>query len=152
MSISDSLVPAYIELLSAGAWDDLRSQYQATQRGEAEPLALKHALAARVVERFLGGAAAEAAADRFWRVVQRKEAPSDLAEIEVASGAGGGRGLLELLEALQMVRSRGEARRLVEQKAIEIDGRLVVDPATRLAPGSYLVRVGKRRFARVRIV
>jgi tyrosyl-tRNA synthetase len=85
-------------------------------------------------------------------VVQLKETPPDLAEVEVESGGDGARGLLELLQALEMVRSRGEARRLVEQNAISIDGRVVVDPAVRLAQGSYLLRVGKRRFAKIRIV
>lgn len=152
MSISDTLMPAYIELLSAGEWKDLHSVHQALQRGQADPLALKHALAARVVERFHGRPASEAAADRFRRVVQLKETPPDLAEVEVESGGDGARGLLELLQALEIVRSRGEARRLVEQNAISIDGRVVVDPAVRLAQGSYLLRVGKRRFAKIRIV
>ncbi len=151
MSISDTSMLHYFDLLRAGGWEDLRDERAQVERGEGDPLAFKHALAARVVARFHGAGAAAEAARRFRSVIQRKQAPSDLTLLEVAAGEGGERGLLELLEALEMVRSRGEARRLVEQSAIQIDGRPVLDPALRLARGEYLLRIGKRRFARVRI-
>lgn len=151
MSVSDASMLHYFDLLRAGGWEDLCAARAQVARGEGDPLAFKHALAARVVTRFHGAAAAEQAASRFRSVIQRKEAPSDLPLLEVEAGGDGERGLLELLEALTLVRSRGEARRLVEQNAIQIDGRPVGDPALRLARGEYLLRLGKRRFARIRI-
>jgi tyrosyl-tRNA synthetase len=59
---------------------------------------------------------------------------------------------LELLESLELVASRSEARRLVGQKAVRVDGEVVADPALRLSAGAYLLKVGKRRFARVRLI
>ena len=64
-------------------------------------------------------------------------------------GKDGRRGLLELLETLDFASSRGEGRRLVQQKAVQIDGEPVRDSGLYLAPGTYLIRVGKRRIARV---
>jgi tyrosyl-tRNA synthetase len=56
------------------------------------------------------------------------------------------------LERLELVASRSEARRLVGQKAVRVDGEVVADPTLRLSAGSYLLKVGKRRFARVRLI
>ena len=57
--------------------------------------------------------------------------------------------LLEVLESLKLIASRSEGRRLVAQGAVSIDGATVGDPTLRLSAGNFLVRVGKRRFARV---
>ena len=108
-------------------------------------------MAERLVARFHDAAAAAAAAQHFRRVIQEKGVPEDVPETALSVGPDGDRGLLELLEELGLVASRGEARRLVNQGAISIDGRGIEDPTRRLDPGAYLIKVGKRRFARVRI-
>ena len=62
------------------------------------------------------------------------------------------RGLIEILEAAGLVASRSEARRLVTQNAVQIDGERVADPLLAPGmPGAYLLKVGKRRFARIRL-
>jgi len=151
MSISDLLMLAWIELLDAGEWGDLSQPRELVAGGEGDPLGLKHDLARRIVERFHGSDAAEQAAAAFRRVVQGKQVPEDLPERSFTAGEAGARGLLELLEALEMVESRSDARRLIGQSAVSIDGEPERDPTRRLAPGSYLLKVGKRRFARVRV-
>ena len=149
MSVSDALMLEYFDRLGGGDCEALGAEREALGRGEGDPLAFKQALARGLVERFHGSDAARAAAEHFRRVVQRKEVPEDLPERSFPVGKDGRKGLLELLEALDFASSRGEGRRLIQQKAVEIDGQLVRDPALYLAPGSYLIRVGKRRFARV---
>ena len=151
MSVSDTLMLDWLELLSAGAWGDLAEARARVVAGGGDPLALKHDLAGRIVERFHGAEAAGGAAAAFRRVVQGKAVPEDLPEQVLTAGEGGERGLLEVLEALEMVPSRSEARRLIGQSAVSIDGRPEKDPTRRLAAGSYLLKVGKRRFARLRI-
>jgi tyrosyl-tRNA synthetase len=151
MSVSDTLMLDWLELLSAGAWDDLAEARARVVAGGGDPLALKHDLARRIVERFHGAEAAAGAAAAFRRVVQGKAVPEDLPEQVLAGGEGGERGLLEVLEALEMVASRSEARRLIGQSAVSIDGQPVKDPMRRLGAGSYLLKVGNRRFARLRI-
>jgi tyrosyl-tRNA synthetase len=151
MSISDELMLRYFDLLRAGRWEDLLPTRDLVASGGGDPLAFKHQLAERIVGQYHGSRAAGGAAERFQRVVHDKAAPEDLEVIEVRAGARGDLGLLELLEALSLVKSRGEARRLIEQNAVRVDGRLVRDPAARLGEGEFLLRVGKRRYARVRI-
>jgi tyrosyl-tRNA synthetase len=152
MSISDRLMLDYYDLLSAGEWDELAPQRAAIGRGEGDPLAFKHALAARIVERFQGADRAIAAAERFKRIVQRREIPEEIPALEIAS-EGRSVGLLEGLVKAGMAGSNGEARRLVAQGGVQVDGQRVVDPRMGLEPGGpYLIQVGKRRFIRLQVV
>lgn len=151
MSISDELMLQYFDLLHARQWGDLDGMRELLAHNEGDPLTFKHQLAGRIVGRYHGARAADEAAARFRQVVQDKGVPGDLEELEVGVGTLGDRGLLELLEGLGLVTSRGEARRLVQQGAVQVDGCRVEDPALRLGAGTHLLRVGKRRFARVRI-
>lgn len=147
MSISDLLMLEYYDLLHGGMWADLRDRRDAA--GERDPLAFKHELAIRIVTRFHGEEAARAAREHFQRVVQRKEVPDDVPESRLPLEMGRGRGLLEILEALGLAQSRSDARRLISQRAVSVDGRRVDDAALILDAGSYLIQVGKRRFARL---
>jgi tyrosyl-tRNA synthetase len=147
MSISDDLMREWYERLEVGPGDGAAGPWVALEGGD--PLALKQQLAAALVARFAGAEAAPRAAEHFHRVIQRKEAPEDLPETRLEVGPDGQRGLLELLVALELVGSNSEARRLVGQGAVQLDGERVRDAALRLEPGSYLIKVGKRRFSRL---
>jgi tyrosyl-tRNA synthetase len=149
MSIPDPLMLAWIRVLGAGRWEDLLRDAAAVEAGGGDPFLLKQALAARLVERFHGAEAAGEAAARFRRVVQRGEIPEQVPELRVALPAEGSAGLLDVMRSALGVASNAEARRLVAQGAVEIDGRRIDDPALRLEAGVYLLRAGKRRFARV---
>jgi tyrosyl-tRNA synthetase len=152
MSVSDTLMLEYYDLLHDGRWEALQALRAALGRGEGDPMEFKLGLARALVERFAGGEAAREAADHFRNVVQGKGTPEDLEEVRCETGPGGEIGLLELLERLELVASRSETRRLVGQKAVRVDGEVVADPTLRLPAGSYLLKVGKRRFARVRLI
>src|SRR5262245_30686440 len=121
MSISDTLMLSWYDVLSAGAWEELRAERKRLGDGAGNPLAFKHALAQRVVARFHGEASALAAAEHFRRVVQEREAPSDVPETALALGAHVQLGLLEIIKRLDFTKSVGEARRLVAQGAVELD-------------------------------
>lgn len=151
MSLSDTLMLDYIDQLGFGEWADLDSAGREVRRGGGDPLALKHQLASRVVARLHGSDAAQSAEDRFRKVVQRRELPDDIPETTLEIGPGADLGLIEILERLKLTETRSEARRLVSQGAVQIDNQRVGDPTRRLAAGSYLIRVGKRRFARIQI-
>jgi tyrosyl-tRNA synthetase len=151
MSISDSLMLEYFDLLHDGRWPELTPLREALKRGEGSPMEFKLALARAMVARFAGEQAAEQAATHFRNVVQRKETPADLEEVVCEAREGGEIGLLELLDQLNLVPSRSEARRLIGQNAVRINDEIVGDPRLRLSVGSYLLKVGKRRFAKVRI-
>jgi tyrosyl-tRNA synthetase len=151
MSISDALMLEYFDRLSAGGWEDLATQRQALGSGQGDPLAFKKELARRIVERFHGADAAGAAAEHFQRVIGRKETPDDLDEVTVPLQGGNPLGLLDLLVQLGFAGSTSEGRRLIKQNAVSVSGEAVSDPALRLGEGSYLVKVGKRRFAQVKL-
>jgi tyrosyl-tRNA synthetase len=151
MSVSDELMLEYYDLLNGGQWEALEPLRGALGRGEGGPMEFKLGLAGALVERFSGADAAREAADHFRNVVRDKRAPEDLEEVRCETGPDGEIGLLELLERLELVASRSEARRLVGQKAVRVNDELVADPTIRLSAGSYLLKVGKRRFAQVRL-
>jgi len=151
MSVSDTLMLEYYDLLHDGQWEALEPSRKALGRGQGDPMEFKLGLARALVERFAGDEAAREAADHFRNVVQDKRTPKDLEEVRCETGPEGEISLPELLERLELVTSRSEARRLVGQKAVRIDGEVVADPALRLSAGTYLLKVGKRRFARVRL-
>ena len=147
MSIPDPLMTEYFDLLHDASWEKLREWRSSGEGGE--PLAVKHELASRIVARFHGDDAARAARAQFERVVQRKEVPDDVPERTLPLGDGGERGLLDVLVALGMAKSRSEARRLVVEHAVSLNGQRVEDATIVLNRGSYLVQVGRRRFARL---
>lgn len=151
MSVSDPLMLEYFDLLADDRLDDLRPQREAVARGDGNPMELKLGLARALVERFHGEAASAEAAAQFRSVVQRKQTPTDLVEIVRETGSSGRIGLLALLDELGLVASRSEARRLVAQSAVRVDDEVVSEPSRELAAGSYLLKVGKRRYARVRL-
>ncbi len=151
MRLSDETMLGYFDLLQVASWEDLRPARAELGRGGGDPFVFKQELARRLVERFHGERAAERAAAHFRRVVREGGTPDDLPEREVPLGSDGEIGLLELLERLGLVESRSEARRLVAQGAVQIDGERVSDPTRRLGPGVHLLRAGRRRFARARL-
>jgi tyrosyl-tRNA synthetase len=152
MSIPDALLASWVQLLGSGRWDDLRPLGEAIEAGGGDPLALKQALAERIVARFHDVAAAERARGHFRRVVQEKQLPAEVPERSVALAAGvPSAGLLDVMREVLGVPSNAEARRLIAQGAVELDGQRVEDPSLRLAAGAYLLRAGRRRFARIRV-
>ena len=152
MSISDALMLEYYDRLRAGEWGDLRAERERLGRGEGDPLAFKQDLAFRLTERFHGREAAEGAQLHFRRVVQRGDVPEELPEHSLSLPPGGRRGLLDVMREVGFTRSIGEARRLVQQGAVQVDGEAVSEVGLTLPAGSYLLRAGKRRFARVELV
>jgi tyrosyl-tRNA synthetase len=151
MSISDPLMLQYIRELGFGRWDDLASPAEEVRTGGGDPLALKQSLAFRVVERFHGSSAAQQAAAHFRKVVQNREVPEEIPEVSLPLGPQGEAGFLDVLRKAFELRSNSEARRLVAQRAVWLDGELVTDPTSRLRAGSYLLRAGKRQYARVEL-
>lgn len=151
MSIPDVLVPSWIRLLGAGRWEDLLPAATALEEGGGDAFVLKQSLAQRLVERFHGSEEASRAGSHFRRVVRQREAPENLPEARVAPQSDGRAGLLDVMRETLGIASNAQARRLVLQGAVEIDGRRVEDPGLRLAVGSYVLRAGRRRFTRVTI-
>jgi tyrosyl-tRNA synthetase len=151
MSIPDSLLPRWLELLGEGE-QALADGRAALEAGSANPRDVKAALARAIVARLQGDAAAREAEAHFDRVIRQKQAPEEVPEVEIGGVAAEGIDLLEVLQRAGFAASRGEGRRLVQQGGVRLDDSRVGDPGRRLPPGSYLLQVGKRRYARLKLV
>jgi tyrosyl-tRNA synthetase len=150
MSIPDALMWDWLLLLTDIGTDEIARRKRELEAGALHPKKVKQELARTLVAQFLGEAAAREAEEEFERVFAGGGTPDEVAELEIAAGAP----LAELLAAAGLVPSRNEARRMLEQGAVTLDGDRASDPravlAARVEP--YLVKVGKRRFARVRLL
>ena len=153
MQIDDDVVFRFFELLSRRSNEELAALKKARADGR-NPMEIKALFAREIVERFHDAAAAEHAAREFERVYSKDAVPDDVPERRRGAAPGGVAELAWALKQANLVASTSDARRLVEQGGVEVDGARVTDPKTRLEPGSeYLVRVGSknRRFARIRV-
>lgn len=148
MSLPDETMPAWLRILSCGEWDDLLAQAERATDGAGEPMAIKQRLAHGIVSRIHGDESADEAEDHFRRVVQRKERPKEIPTVELPCGQPERR-LIDVLVEASLCSSRSEARRLVEQGGVSIDGVRCVDPFTIVRAGENLLQLGKRRFVRV---
>ncbi len=143
MRISDALMWRYYELLTDEDLDALKALH---------PMEAKKRLAFGIVARFHGEAAAREAQAHFERVFSRRELPEEMPEKEVAAEDAEGVWVARALVQAGLVASTSEAVRLIRQGAVRVDGARVEDKDMRLAPGGpYVVRAGKRRFARLRV-
>ena len=147
MSISDTLMWRYFELLSSLSLDELGGLKAACEAGR-NPRDVKVQLAGEMTARFHGPAAAQSAREGFESRFSKGALPEDLEEVSV-SGAPIGIG--QLLREAGLVASGSEAMRNVEQGGVRIDGDKVSDKGLKLGAGIYVVQVGKRRAARVTV-
>jgi len=150
MSIPDSLLPRWIELLGRAEWE-LTQRVTAMAAGEENPRDVKAALAARLVERYHGAPAAREAEAHFDRVFRQHRAPEEIPTVEVASSGPEGVRLVDALLAAGFANSRSEARRLIGQGGVRVGEARVSDLEASLPAGEHLLQAGKRRFARVRV-
>jgi tyrosyl-tRNA synthetase len=151
MSISDTLMWRYFELLSFEHADKIAMMKRSVEEG-ANPRDIKFELAKEIVSRFHGGPkAGDVAMQNFIARFQQREMPADMSEIELA-GNGKGLALPRVLKEAGLTASTSEALRLIKQGGVRIDGEKAEDPALEISPGQARVfQVGKRKFMRVRV-
>ncbi len=142
MSISDGLMTRYFDLLAGGDAAELA----AVHSGALHPMEAKKRLATMIVAEYHGPDGAERAREYFETKFQRREVPADARVYHV----DGEIWICELMKQLGFVPSTSEARRLVGQGAVRVDGRAITDVNFRFVPGTnQVLEVGKRRVARI---
>lgn len=151
MSIPDAAITGWCRVLGMGEWADLSHRAERLGEGAEPPMELKHALAQKIVARLHGALEAERASEHFRRVIQQGETPDEVPKVEVPPSSNGDVGLLDALRSAFALASNGEARRLVAQGGVQIDGQVEKDATRRLTVGSYLIRVGKRKYVRLAV-
>jgi tyrosyl-tRNA synthetase len=147
MSISDTMMWRYFDLLSFRSIEELAALRAETQAGR-NPRDAKVLLGQEIVARFHSQGAAEAALAAFEARFRDGAIPENMPEVTVA---GAPVGILKLLREAGLVTSGAEAQRNVEQGGVRLDGDRVEDKGLQLAAGTYVVQVGKRKFARVTV-
>lgn len=143
MSLPDELMQQYYELLTDIPWDQAKALH---------PKECKMQLGRTLVSWLHGEAAAHAAQEAFERVYARKELPEEIAQVNVTPGADGALWIVDLLDQAKLIESRSQARRLIQQGGVQIDGEKVesVDANVPLRDGMVL-KVGKHKFAKVKL-
>lgn len=151
MSVSDALMWRYWTLLTDLGPGEVDSLQKSVTSGSRHPMDVKFSLALTITTDFHGAEAAAAAEAHFRAVHQRRETPDEVAEFRLPASAEPAQ-LVKVLVGAGLSPSNAEARRLLQQGGVKLDGEGVSDPFTTVnatAGSSYLVQVGKRRFARI---
>ena len=144
LSISDELMWRWYTLLSFQSMDAIEALKREVQGGR-NPKDAKVALAKEITSRFHGAAAAEAAEQDF---INRSKGgvPDDIPDVPLV---GTPMGIGALLKAAGLAPSTSEANRLIDGGGVRVDSHVVSDKGLKLNAGTYVVQVGKRKFARV---
>lgn len=148
MSISDELMWHYFELLSFRPMSQIAALKAEVQAGR-NPRDVKVDLAMEIVARFHSQAAAHQALEDFEARFKQGAIPDDIAEVSLS---GAPIGIVAALKQAGLAPSTSEAIRNIEQGGVRIDSEKVSDRNLQLVAGSYVLQVGKRKFARVTIV
>lgn len=151
MSISDKLMWSYLELLSFRPMSEINAWREASQQ-DMNPRDVKINLAKEIVTRFHDKNAAERAHENFIARFTRHEIPQELLEQTVASEQG--KMLISnLLKEAGLVATTSDGNRLIAQGGVKIDGEKISDKNLTIAVGeSHIYQVGKRKFAKVKVV
>jgi tyrosyl-tRNA synthetase len=148
MSISDEQLWRYLELLSFESSATIAQWKRSVSEG-ANPRDVKVRFAQEIVARFHDRAAAEDALGDFEARFRQGAIPEDLPEQELPAPAGGAP-LVQVLKSSGVCPSAAEAQRMIEQGGVRVNGEKVSDKGLKLAPGgTYVLQVGKRKFAKV---
>jgi tyrosyl-tRNA synthetase len=147
MSIPDHAMPLYFKLATRFLPPQVAEVERALAGGSRHPRDLKMELAREIVSIFHGDDAAAAAEEHFRTVFQQRELPSDMPEVRLDGPVG----LLALMTGHGLAASNSEARRLVQQGGVKVNGQTVYDFKLDIAPtvGEQVLQVGRRKFLKL---
>ncbi len=149
MSVSDDLMWTYYELLSAKSMEEIAALKASVADGSLHPKKAKEELAHEFVCRFHGQKAADEAQADFNAVFANGGVPQDAPEGTCESGEKSDP--VSILADFGLAKSRSEARRKIAEGGFYIDGTQCKDDKTPLAPGSYVIRFGKKKFLKLTV-
>jgi len=147
LSISDALMWRYYELLSTKSITEIEALKSDVSNGTLHPKAVKEDLACEIIERFHTKEAAIEAKNEFERVHKKSELPSNIATFSL-------QGPLWIAKALvdaNISPSTSQSRRDIKQGAVKINQEKISDEQLQLQTGEYILQVGKRKFAKVKV-
>jgi len=148
MSIPDDLILKYMRLLTDISDEEIE-EYRIKMEGkEINPRDVKMKLAREIVSFFYGETEAEKAQENFIRVFRERKLPREMQEITVNVSK---KSIVDLLFESKIVSSRSEAKRLITQGGVRINGEKIIDPFAELEiKNGMVLQVGKRRFFKIK--
>lgn len=147
MSIKDELIVQYYEIATELPMSEVKQVEKDLKKG-TNPRDLKARLALEIVTIYHGEKAAQKAADAFQQKFVKKETPDEMVEVEYDKGVTP---IADILVELKLTTSKSEARRLVEQGGVKVDGAVIGDREAVIDPyPGMVIQVGKRKFVRVK--
>jgi len=147
LSISDDLMWRYFELLSTKTLDEIAQMQNAVQAGTLHPKKVKEDLALEITARFHSSDAANAAKQEFDKVHAKSQIPTDIEEFSCNGEVWIAKALLDC----NIEPSTSQARRDIKQGGVKINQEKVTDEKLQLTKGEYLLQVGKRKFAKLKV-
>ena len=147
LSVSDEMMWRYYELLSEKSLEEIATMKEDVKNRTLHPKVAKENLALELVTRFYNEELATLAKAEFDNVFKSNQLPSDMTEIEVEEGIW----ICKALVDAGMEPSTSQARRDIKQNAVSIDQKKISDEKLNLSAGEYILQVGKRKFAKVKV-
>ena len=147
LSISDELMWRWYELLSDKSTEEIANLKADVASGKAHPKTVKEALALEITARYNGETAAKEAKAEFDRVHSQNQIPTEIAEFELKAGVW----VVEALTACGLASSNSQARRDIAANAVSINQKKLSDEQLKLEAGEYILQVGKRKFAKLKV-
>ncbi len=145
MSLPDEAMANYFDLVTRWSPEEIERVKAALADGSLHPRDAKMRLAWEIVDFFYGHQAADAAQEHFCTVFQRRELPEEMPEWTLSEPVN----VVDLIFAAGLARSKSDARRLVQQGAVKLDGQPVAAIETMIEPRQAVLQVGKRHFLRL---
>jgi len=147
LSISDELMWRYYEILSDKSLEEIKDMKKGVANGSLHPKIVKENLALELTTRFYNKESATMAKSEFDNVFKSNKLPTDMAEFEFEDGIW----ICKALVNAKLEPSTSQARRDIKQGAVRIDQKKISDMKMNLEIGEYILQVGKRKFAKVKV-
>lgn len=152
MALPDDVITKSFEYLTDIPPSDITEIEKDLAKG-ANPVKYKKKLAFELVKQLNSTKDAEAAQEHFEKTVQKKEIPSEIPTLTLPRSLVSGGTVTEMITRLDIVESKSEAKRLIEQGGVTVDNEVIIDPNTPFEPKEdTIIKVGKRKFVKVKIV
>ncbi|MFN3406399.1 MAG: tyrosine--tRNA ligase [Caldimicrobium sp.] len=143
MSLPDHLMWKYYELLTNVPLEEITAMKEGVEKGTLHPKEIKKKLAKIIVSQYHSEEAALEAEAKFEKIFSKRELPEDVETFEIP---GGRIYLPKLLKELGITKSSSEAKRLLAQRAIDINKETITSEEIELSSGEYILKIGKKRF------
>ncbi|WP_103641483.1 tyrosine--tRNA ligase [Campylobacter concisus] len=147
LSISDELMWRWYELLSTKSLGEIENLMNDVKNGKYHPKKAKEDLAYEITARYHGEDAAKAAMAEFNSVHSQNQLPTDIKEFSLKAPAW----IVEALSQCELSESNSQARRDIKANAVSINQEKISDEQLKLGAGEYILQVGKRKFAKVKV-